>query len=109
MLILEVSPDDCSVLRMKLLLTFFATFTLSTNKIPNKNSSPINVRAINGAKNQLLIPTSTNVNSKGSIGFNLLHAENKYIEPMKTESDMKNTFLNIKKPAYECKQVFTIN
>jgi hypothetical protein len=43
------------------------------NKNPIKNSNPIINLAIKGALFHPAIPKSTNVNSKGSIGYNLVY------------------------------------
>ena len=63
------------------------------SKKPIKNSKPIIKRATNGANLQPPIPSSTNVYSKGSIGYSFVYPLNKNTKPI-IEQIIKNEILS---------------
>jgi hypothetical protein len=73
---------------------------------PIKNSNPIKIRAIKGAVCQLPILRSTNVYSKGSIGYSLVYPENRNTTPIKAHSKLKDIFFNMIKMQNKKKAFF---
>ncbi|MFH1321879.1 MAG: hypothetical protein ABII90_14665 [Bacteroidota bacterium] len=66
---------------------------LKTSSKPRKISAEITNLAKKGATFQEETPTSTNVNSNGSIGYNLTNPENIKIPPIKNRKIQKRIFL----------------
>ena len=70
----------------------FLIYILAIKSKPIKNSKPIINRAIKGAKRQPPIPKSTNVYSKGSMGYSFVYPLYINTKPIKEQSKKKTIF-----------------